>query len=295
MQNIYVLFVRRWWWLVLIGAVLAIGVVYNSVRNQPSLYRAQSSIQVGRTIESKNPDQGELTIIGQLVQTYAALAERDPVLVATVQTLKLPLGPGDLRARLLVTPQFNVPLIDIAVIDTDPVRAAAIANEIARQLVLQSPSSSQQDTASRTFTLNQLADLQDKITRGQGDASALQDQIATLTSATDIESARQRLTALQSQLESWQESYARLASSVEPSQTNLLTVVSTAMPSSAPVPQRNTLNYALALVLGAGLATLLALALELFNRSVTSAEELETLAVGLPIAQSRPAAGQPGN
>ncbi len=125
MDNIYIGFARRWWWLMAASAVIALAATHYAIAQQKPLYRAIATIQVGRVIESKNPDQAELAIIDRLVPAYAELAKRDPVLLATIQTLNLPLTPNDLRARLLVAPVPRAPLIDIAVVDADPARAAA--------------------------------------------------------------------------------------------------------------------------------------------------------------------------
>ncbi len=283
MDNIYIGFARRWWWLMAASAVIALAATHYAIAQQKPLYRAIATIQVGRVIESKNPDQAELAIIDRLVPAYAELAKRDPVLLATIQTLNLPLTPNDLRARLLVAPVPRAPLIDIAVVDADPARAAAIANEIARQVVLQSPAPSQQDQSGQAFIQQQLGDLQAKITRGQAEITALQNQIAGMISASDIEEARRKLAAQEAQVESWQTSYARLIGAAEPSKTNLVSVAGQATAPSVPLPPRNTLYYALALVVSVGLATVLALLLDLLNRAVSKPEEVGALVSGLPV------------
>ena len=188
-----------------------------------------------------------------------------------------------MRLRLLVTRVPSAPLIDIVYIDSDPQRAAMIANEIARQVVLQSPTRSQQDEAAQDFVLQQVADLQKKITEGQTDLVSLQNQIATQTSASDIEDTKRKLTALDAQIESWQASYARLVSAAEPSKTNLVSILSTAMPPTSAIPSQPTLYYALALVIGAGLAILLALGLDRLKRPGVPPFAIEPFANDVPI------------
>ncbi|MGN6810192.1 MAG: YveK family protein, partial [Thermomicrobiales bacterium] len=124
MNQPYLIFLRRWWWLLVLGAAIALIGVRLSLRHQQPLYLATATVQVGQTVQDKNPDQSQIAIIQQLVPTYAAIAQRDPVLLATAQALNLPLTPDELRARLVVTPVKYVPLIDISVVDSDPVRAA---------------------------------------------------------------------------------------------------------------------------------------------------------------------------
>jgi polysaccharide biosynthesis transport protein len=282
MNQPYLIFLRRWWWLLALGAVIALVGVRMSLRHQQPLYLATATVQVGQTVQDKNPDQSQIAIIQQLVPTYAEIAQRDPVLLATTQALNLPLTPDDLRARLVVTPVKYVPLIDISVVDSNPARAAAIANEVARQLALKSPSPSAQDVNSQQFIQNQLNDLQKKISDAQAASAKLQDQIGTLTSASDIDEANRKMAALQEQILSWQTTYGQLLASVQPSRTNQLTVVSEATPPTAPLPKRNTLYYALALIIGGGLGTLFALALEFVFRPLTSTRELSALVSGPP-------------
>lgn len=283
MDTVYVRFMRRWWWLVSLAVIIALVATHYAIGQQKALYRAQATIQIGRTIQDKNPDQGEFAIMDRLVPAYAELAKRDPILLATAQTLDLALTPDQLRLRLLVVRVPSAPLIDIIIVDGDPQRAAAIANEIARQVVLQSPAPSQQDQSTQVFIQQQLADLQRKIRDGQAETTAIQNKIAALTSAADIEEAKRKLAALEAQIESWQSSYARLIAAAEPSKTNLVSVLSQATPPSAPIPARNALYYALALVIGAGLSILLALGLDALYRTVTSPADVEGADKGVPL------------
>jgi polysaccharide biosynthesis transport protein len=283
MGTIYAQFLRRWWWLITLGVVIALAATYYAVGQQTPLYRAQATIQIGRTIQDKNPDQNEFAIMDRLVPAYAELAKRDPILLATAQALNLALTPDELRLRLLVLRVPSAPLIDIIVVDSDPSSAAAIANEIARQVVLQSPASSQQDQTSQAFIQQQLTDLQRKISSGQEEMIAIQNQIATLTSAADIEDARRKLAALEAQVESWQSSYARLVAAAEPSKTNLVSILSQAVPPASPIPARTTLYYALALVIGGGLSILLALGLDLLNRTIATPADIEQAASAAPL------------
>jgi capsular exopolysaccharide synthesis family protein len=283
MDTVYARFLRRWWWLITIAVIVALAATHYAVGQQTPLYRAQTTVQVGRTIQDKNPEQGEFAIMDRLVPAYAELAKRDPVLIATAQTLDLALTPEQMRMRLLVTRVPSAPLIDIVVVDSDPQRAAAIANEIARQVVLQSPAPSQQDQSAQSFIQQQLTDLQRKISDGQAETVAIQNHIVTLTSAADIEEAKRKLSALEAQVESWQASYARLVAAAEPSKTNLVSILSPAMVPDRPIPERNTLYYALALVIGAGMSILLALGLNLLNSTVATPADVEGSVGNVPL------------
>lgn len=282
MDTVYVRFAFRWWWLVALAVIVAVIATDLAVGQQQPLYRAQTTLQIGRTIQDKNPGQNEFAVMDRLVPTYAELAKRDPILIATAETLGLPLTPEQLRLRLLVTRVPMAPLIDIAVIDGDPQRAMLLANEIARQVILQSPTSVQEDQA-QVFIRQQLADLQKKVSDGQEEIARQQESIAALTSAADIDEARRRLSTLEAQVESWQGSYARLVSQAEPSRTNLVSVLSPAALPSGPVQTQPLLTYLLAVAVGIGLSVVLALALDFARQSVTTTADLDTLASGVSV------------
>src|SRR4051794_11264061 len=113
MDTIYARFMRRWWWIITIAVAIALVATHYAVGQQTPLYRAQATIQIGRTIQDKNPDQSEFAIMDRLVPAYAELAKRDPILIATAQALNLALKPDELRMRLLVVRVPSAPLIDI--------------------------------------------------------------------------------------------------------------------------------------------------------------------------------------
>jgi succinoglycan biosynthesis transport protein ExoP len=282
MNQPYFIFLRRWWWLLALSAGIALVGVRMSLAKQQPLYLATATVQVGEVVQDKNPDQSQLAIIGQLVRTYAELVKRDPVLEASAKALGLPLTADDLRGRLVVTTNDAAPFIDISIVDSDPVRAAAIANEIARQLALKSPAPSAQDVSNQQFIQNQIKDLQQKISDAQIASAKMQDQIGKLTSASDIDDANRKLTVIQAQIASWQQTYGQLLAYIQPSRTNQVTVISEATPPTAPQPKRNMLYYLLALVIGGGLGTLLALVLEFVFRPLTSTRELAAFVSGPP-------------
>lgn len=281
-QNIYLDFLRRWYWLIALGMLAALIATNFALRDRQLLYQSTATVQVGRTLESTNPNQADLAIAESLLPSYSELARRDPVLNAAIEQLQLPLTADGVRARLHVTHVSGTQLIDIHVIDANPELAAALANEIARQLMLQSPSANQSDE-SQAFVKGQLADLQDKITQTQTEITKLEDEIPSMASASDIFEAQSRLEVLQAQVDTWQQTYASMLTQVEPSSANVVQVVNQAAPSSTPLPQRTMLYYALAAVLGAGLSALLALGLNELDQKIRDARDLRSLAQQAPV------------
>jgi capsular exopolysaccharide synthesis family protein len=282
MTNIYVDFIRRWFWIILIGVVIGVASTNMALARHIPLYQSTSTVQVGRTVSDSNPALSNLSISDQLVPVYRELAKRDRVLDAVSSSLGLPYNADDLRARLLVQQVPGTQLIDIKVVDADPQLAAAIANEIARQLVLQGPDESEKEDTQQ-FIQAQLADLQEKITNGQIQIEDLEDQISESTSAADVVDAQARLDALNAQVNGWQGSYATLSASAEPSKTNFLEAVGTAVPATMPLPTPKMLYYGLGIVVGGGMAAAVALALSTLFGAIRRADDLRRLSHSVPV------------
>lgn len=282
-DSVYIVFLRRWWWLVLLGVGISLTATSYALSRQPLLYSATATIEVGRMFQDKNPAPDQLSVTDQLAKAYAQIAQRDALLTATAKELRLSMTPADLRARLLVSAASATGMVDVLVVDTDPQRAAAIANEIARQVVLQSPATSTQGDAEQAFILAQLKDLKAKITDGQDTITSLNNQIAAMTSAADIQDAQQRLAALQAQVDSWQQSYAQLLAAAQPSDTNTVSVASQAVVPTSPMATSKRLYYMLAIAVGAAISTVLALVLDFFNPTVRGLRDLDPLDPDLPV------------
>ena len=111
---------------------------------------------IGQVITDPNPTGTEFTLSRQLAENYAEIANREPVKIATMEALGLNWLP-DYRATALPNGQF----IEVVVTDILPERAQAVANELARQLILRSPTGSQSDEQDRqAFVQTQLNNLQ---------------------------------------------------------------------------------------------------------------------------------------
>lgn len=281
-NNVYLDFIRRWAWLVVIGIVVGIVATNVALERRTDLYRSTATVQVGRTIQDSRPDLMNLSISDQLVPVYRELATRDPVLNAVIASLQLPVTVDSLRSRLLVQQVPQTQLIDIKVVDSDPHVAAAIANEVARQLVLQSPGDPDQDEKQR-FIQSQLADLQSKITNAQKEITELEDTMAGLSSAAQVADAQTRLAALNAQVDTWQASFATLVSSSEPSQTNFVEVVGVAEVATTPIATPVALYYGLGIVIGGGMAAALALGLSTLFGAIRRAEDLRILSRNMPV------------
>lgn len=278
----YVRFLRSWFPLILLGVVVALVATNVALQDRVPLYQATSTIQVGRLLDERNPTQNDLAVVERLIPAYEEMAHRDPVLVAVSESLDLSMTADDIRWRILTVPVPQAQLIDIKVVDADPVVAAAIANEVARQVVLQSPEPTLEDT-SYAFIQTQLDDLQKKILEAEEDVAEGEAELQTLTSAAQVFETQGRLDLLNAQIDTWQQTYARLLASAEPGHSNIVRIAGEAFPPSQPMSSATGLYYGLAAVVGGGLATLLALGLSTLGRAIGDPREISALTGSFPV------------
>ncbi len=283
MDESYIKFARRWWWLVVSGSIVALLVTAYSLRNQSVLYTSTATVQVGRTIQDTKPTQSELDVINQLVPAYTEIAKRPPLYEKTIEALGLPLTVSQVQSMTLISQVSHAPLIDITVVDSDPQRAAAISTEIAKQIVAEAPAPSQEDEATQAFIRSQLDDLKKKISDGQSSLQSLQDQIAHLTSASTISDAQRQFDVLNQQVNSWQDAYAQLLQSVGPTNTNMVSLVNPGSIPSSPMARPRMMYYGLGIVIGAGLSVIIALLLDLLWPSIRGPKDLGPIDDGTPV------------
>lgn len=98
-------------------------------------YETYTTLMLGKPVEelstSQINNQGILTN-QQLIGTYAEIAKSNAVVNKVVSDLKNILSPAELRSKVSVTLLNNTAVIKVAVRDTNPERAALIANEVAK-------------------------------------------------------------------------------------------------------------------------------------------------------------------
>jgi capsular polysaccharide biosynthesis protein len=120
--------VKRWWWLLVIGAVVAAFMGYLVANRLPDTYEARAQLLVGPL----SADKDTLDAAGAQARTYAALATTGPILDSTAQRA----GLTSVRSKIASVNASDVTrLITITARDGDSVRAAAIANALAGVLV----------------------------------------------------------------------------------------------------------------------------------------------------------------
>ncbi len=252
----------RWWWLILIAVVIGATSGFIGARTAPRQFTSRTTLMVGQAIQDPNPSTTEFYTGQVLAQSYADLARREPVLKATLDTLGLPWNWAVLQSMVSTRLVPGTQLIEISVLDTDPQRVQVLTNEIAQQLILQSPATSDPEReAERQFVQSEIEVLKGNIQKSRAEISNLDDVIAKSNSARQIEEARTRQTSLQTQITTWEATYAQLLTNLQKGTSNFLSIVEPAQASLAEVGRGTATNmllgFAMGLILAGGAAYLL--------------------------------------
>jgi len=267
----YIALVRKWWWLLLLCTLLGGGAAYVVSNRMERTYEASTLLMVGGSMDVLNPTQGDMQTSQRLLPTYAELVKTSTVLDATVAALNLPTRP-----RVSVSLVSAAQLLRITVADSRPDRAAATADELARQLILQSPSAPQrQEQAYREFVNSQLREL-------EAEMNTLSKAIlSTKESGGDQET----IMRLEAEMNVRRANYSALLAYIKDLSTNYVRVVDPAQVPTTPTKPKVLQNTLLAAVVGLMLAAGAALLIEYLDDSVKGQDDIEQV-LGLPTLAS---------
>jgi succinoglycan biosynthesis transport protein ExoP len=262
--------IRRWWWLILASTLIAAGASYYVGSQQPDVYQARATLMIGQAIENPNPSGSEFWLSQQLAQTYAEVAERQPVGELTKEALDLQFLP-----EVIVQAVPDTQLIEIRVNDTSPARAAAVAEEFANQMVLRSPTNADaKDAARETFIQTQLDELETTITATGDEIQEKQDALVGAFSAQQIEQLQGEIAALQTKQTTLQANYANLLANTNRGAINSMTIIGHAEVPSTPVGPGIGASVVAAGAVGLVLATAAAYLLEYLDDSIVSPDDI---------------------
>jgi polysaccharide biosynthesis transport protein len=241
----------------LLACGVAAASTYLAVRDQPPIYQARTTLIVGRAVYDLNPSSNELSLNMQLARFYADIARREQVRRATMDALGLNRLPS---YNVALAP--NSQLIEIIVADINPLRAQVVANELAEQLVLLTPTASDgQITEHQAFVSQQLNALKNAITETEEEVARREALLLELNSASQIAETQREIESLRSKLSGLQANYAALLATTDRGAANTLTIIEPATLPAAPIGNNRMtvvlLATAIALVIAIGGAYLM--------------------------------------
>jgi len=267
----YLKIVWRWLWLIVLGVGVAGASTYLAVRDQPPMYQAKATLVVGQMLQEQQPSQSDVWIAQSLAQTYTEIARRGTIREAARQALGL-----DWLPDYQVSQVPNTQLLEIQVTDTDPLRAAAVANEVANQVIIHSPSNpNPEDAQRRAFVVKQLDDLETDIEATNDEIARQQEALGGMFSAREIADTQNQIAALQQKLNNLRANYGQLLAFMGQGAVNSLSVVEPAAAPTLPMPSGKMRTVLLAAAVGLVLALGTAFLLEYLDDTIKTPDDVE--------------------
>jgi len=280
--------ILRWWWLILLSTIIAAAGSYYASSQQPHIYQTTTALMVGQVIQQADPSGSDFNTTELLAESYAQIAVRQPVLQAAVESLGLPIDWRVLRGKVYVSPIPRTQLLAVTVQDTVPQRAVTIADEIAYQIILQSPNSPEnQARLDRSeFVQKELDDLEQRIETAKVRKGELETELAAALSASQIRDIETEVANLDSLINDWQRNYSDLLYFLQGGDSpNFLTIIEPAQLPRVPISPRVQMNVLLAAAVGFVLAVAAALLIEYIDDTIKPTDDL-TSALGLTVLGS---------
>ena len=276
--NAYIRPLIRWWRLIVIVTMLAVVASAISTLLQPNVYVSRTTLVIGTTILDPNPDSGQIYVAQQLAQIYADMAEREPIQQATMESLGIDYLP---QYQSKVVP--NTQMVEISVTDTNPKRAQIIADELAAQLMRQSPAIAGTETGDRQeFIKEQLSSLQIQIQETAKNIEELQKSLVGLNSASQIANVEKEISDQTQKLNDLQQNYTNFLANSQQGALNILSVVEPANLPTRSVGTNKIIIIVLAGLVGFSLGAGTAYLLEFLDRSVKTASDVARI-FNLPV------------
>ena len=264
----------KWWWLILGSTLVATLSSVYAVQQQPNLYQARSALMLGQVMNNPNPTGQQFSLAQQLGRTYVNIADRAPVRMATMEALELTWLPG---YTVALVPDTQ--LIEVKVNDTSPERAMVVANELANQILLSSPTSAQEqeDQERQAFVKTQLDDMQAQIETTNVEILAKDEELAEMISARQIADTQGQIAALENKLRTLQSNYADLLSTTQQGAINSLSLFEEAAIPTRPIGPNRTSTVLTAAAIGFVLGAAAAYLLEFLDDTVKTPDDVENL------------------
>ncbi len=223
----YLRLIRRWLWLMVAAAVIASSAAFITVRTQPAVYQATTLLQLGNYLGLTDPSPSMIQASASLSQSYIRLLKTRPILQAVVEKLRLPFGTAELERLFEGQLTSGTSFLTLTVSYTDPVLAAELANELAVQLIANSPTELTREQQ------EQVRILQTEVQAAQAQLQRAREELGMIDSALEglITDEQERVVLTLRR--------AELIGEISTAQSNLASMTRTL----AEIQQRGTVNF----------------------------------------------------
>jgi succinoglycan biosynthesis transport protein ExoP len=165
---------RRWWWVLALCPILAAGVAFLVSSAMTPIYRAEATLLIEQSQVPGVTQYNDILAAERLTRTYSRLVTTRSVLEETIARLNLPLTPEQLQEQIDVTAVRDTQLVQVAVLDPSPERAATVANTLVQVFI------EQQQAQRRAITGSSREELQRSIDDVRARIDELSSRIAEL-------------------------------------------------------------------------------------------------------------------
>lgn len=269
----------HWKWLILIitlvGGLSAFLYSYFFVT---PIYQSTTTLLISEATASRTTDYNAILTSERLARTYSEMLIQRPVLEETIAKLSLTQAPEYLKKSIDVQLLRDTQLIRVSVDNSNPYKAAEIANTLVNTFIQQNAAmQADRFTASKESLANQLAILDEQINK-------VNDQITALRNNSEDTVERDRL---QTTLNQYRQTYASLLQSYEQTRiteaqsTSSIVQVEEAIPDLLPIRPKTTQNTILASLLSCILSIVVVFLIEMLDTTVKTSQDLHPF--GIPI------------
>lgn len=273
----YLSLLKKWGWLILLITGLAAAGSYFYSQTIPPTYRTETVLLVGQEQQNINPTYNDIYVNNNLAQAYSLLVSQPSVLEAAAKEINWEGSWQSLYFAVSASAPQSGQTIRISATSRSPERAQAIANALARQVILASPISQQQKAsdAQRGFITAQQALLQSQIESSQKLLTELSQEAALETDQEKLDTLNSRISGIQTKIDNWQRTYLSMGTLLNQSSGKYLTVIAPAPLPGSPISPNITQNVLFAAIAGLVLAFGVVLLLEYLDDTIKSAEDVQ--------------------
>lgn len=265
----------RWSWLIVLGVLLAGGLAYLVSVNTPREYQATAVYLLDEAPSGTGNEYAQTLFEQKLAQSYVRMVNTRPVRQETIEQLGIAdeLKEGRLAGMVSIAAIPETNLISIRVEDTDPERAAAIANTMGFVFIEQNEARENQRYAAPIANWQERLDEETVIIQeletqinGLGEAET-PEELTTLSSLeTHRNEARVRYTDAFNKLNGLQVSQAQESSN--------LIQIEEAQVNRNPIRPRTETNVLLAALVGGILAVAFIFLIDYLDDTIKSPQEI---------------------
>lgn len=268
--NQYLNLLRRWFWVVLLGALIAAAAAYYWNSSQEPVYQATAILLIreGTVIN----DRSSLQYSEDLAQSYIKRLTNYEVLQQSIANVGGGISPEYLGRQIQVQPINNSQLIALSIALTDPELAAALANEIPAVFAARNMEQQLERFA------DSKANLETELARKQAEVNSAE---MALTQAESNAAAQTEIDRLTDHVLRMRDAYSRLLQSyediriAEASSLNNILIDEHARTPTTPISPRTMSNTILATVVGALLVAGLAFVIEYLDDTIKDPHSIE--------------------